>query len=249
GRHLHRALAEGAGADDHRPGAVLQGADEQFGRAHRPAVDERDQGSGGVAAGAGVQGTLLAVDVVGGDQAAVEEGGGGGDGLGHQPAGVAAQVEDDPGAGRAAAHGPADLGAGALGEGGHLDQGDRTRQLADGDGVPRQADPAQRLGPHPGAALEADAHGAARGLLGGVAAQYGDDLGDRASVHLPAVDAAQPVAGADAGLLGGGAAAHPGDLDAAVALAGPQADAGVLAVEDLLELLVLARRVDGAPAV
>ena len=33
--------------------------------------------------------------VVGGDQPAVEEGGGGGDGLGDQAAGVAAQIEQD----------------------------------------------------------------------------------------------------------------------------------------------------------
>ncbi|CAM5594748.1 hypothetical protein SVIOM74S_04596 [Streptomyces violarus] len=98
-RHLDRALAEGPGTHHERPSAVLDGAGEEFGRTHRPAVDERDQGSGRVAAGLGVQGALLAVDAVRGDQAAVEEGGGGGDGLGDQAAGVAAQVEDDPAAG------------------------------------------------------------------------------------------------------------------------------------------------------
>ena len=62
-----------------------------------PPSTSTTSGLRGVAARVGVQGALLAVDVVRGDQAAVEEGGGGGDGLGDQAAGVAAQVEEDPG--------------------------------------------------------------------------------------------------------------------------------------------------------
>ena len=68
--------------------------------------------------------------VVRGDQAAVEEGGGGGDGLGDQAAGVAAQVEDDPGAGGGAGHGVPYEVAGALGEGGDLDHGDAAGEFA-----------------------------------------------------------------------------------------------------------------------
>ncbi|CAM5577488.1 hypothetical protein STENM36S_04550 [Streptomyces tendae] len=202
-RHLHRALAEGAGAQDDRTAAVLEGPGEQLGRAHRAAVDERDQGPGGVAAGLGVQCPLVAVDVVRGDQAAVEEGGGGGDGLGDQAAGVAAQVEDDPGVGRHPGHGLAHLLADALGEGGDLDDGGALGERADGHGVRGQPGAAHGLGPRARAALQAQPDGGASGLRLGVAAQYGDDLGDGPPVDPLAVDAAQPVALADPGVRGG----------------------------------------------
>lgn len=254
-RHLHRALAEGAGAHDDRPAAVLEGPGEEFGRAHRAAVDEHDHGSGGVAAASGVQCALLAADVVGGDEAAVEEGGGGGDGLGDQAAGVAAQVEDDPVARGRPGDGGAHLVAGALGEGGDPDHGGPAGDPARGDVLGGQPGPAQGLRPHAAVALEAEGDAGAGGgvpapAVLGVPAQYGDDLGDGAVVDPLPVDAAQPVPGADAGGGRGGAGADPGDLDAAVALApGGEPDAGVLAVQGLLELLVLVRGVDGAPAV
>ncbi|GAA3303210.1 hypothetical protein GCM10020295_51180 [Streptomyces cinereospinus] len=248
--HLDRALAEGARPHDDRAAAVLEGAGEQLGRAHRAAVDQCDQGPGGVAAGLGVQGELLAVDVVGGDQAAVEEGGGGGDRLGDQAAGVAAQVEDDPRAGRGPADGVADHLAGPLGEGGDPDHGGTVGEPADGHGVGGQAGPAQVLGPRARAAFQAEADGRTGVRAGGVAAQQGDDLGDRTPVDLLAVDAAQPVPGADPGLGGGRTGGHTGHLDPSVPLpAGGQAHAGVGAVEGLLELLVLAPGVDGVPAV
>ncbi len=170
-RHLDRALAEGAGAHDEGPSAVLNSSGEKLGRTHRPAVDECDQGSRRVAAGVGVQGALLAVDVVRGDQAAVEEGGGGGDGLGDQAAGVGTQVEDDAGVARGLPDGRADLVTGALGEGVDPDDGDRIGDFPDGDRVRGQLGPAQGLGPRARAALQAEADGGAGAGFGGVPAQ------------------------------------------------------------------------------
>ncbi|MGX1120224.1 hypothetical protein RKD37_005587 [Streptomyces ambofaciens] len=136
-------------------------------------------------------------------RAAVEEGGGGGDGLGDQAAGVAAQVEDDPGAGGHPGHGIADLRADALGEGGDLDDGEAVGGRADGHGVRGQPGAAHGLGPRARAALQAQPDGGAGGLRLGVAAQYGDDLGDGPPVDPLAVYAAQPVALADPGVRGG----------------------------------------------
>lgn len=104
-RHLDGSLAEGPRTDRDRPAPVLQGAGQELGRAHGPAVDEDDDGALDVAPGLRVQRALLPVHVVRGDQAAVQEGGGGGDGLGDEPTGVAAQVQQHTGA-HAAPSGP-----------------------------------------------------------------------------------------------------------------------------------------------
>lgn len=119
--------------------------------------------------GFGVQGLLLAVDVVRGDEAAVEEGGGGGDGLGDQAAGVAAKVEDEAGVGGLLDGGSYEI-AGALGERVDRDDVDPARGVAHGHVLGGEAGPAQGLVPGPGAALQPQRHlrtgGRALGGLG-----------------------------------------------------------------------------------
>lgn len=115
-----------------------------------------------------------------------------------------------------------------------------------------------RLGPVLSVARQAHDDGGARGGVLGpagvpvrtVTAQQRDDLGHRPPAHRLAVDRTDDVAGLDPGQCGRAARLDLARRDPAVGQPlGGETHPGVLAVEGLLELLVLTLVVHGAPAV
>ena len=239
-QHLHRALAEGATADEHRAAEVAQRAGDDLGGARGALVDQHDDREVGEVV-AVVGGELLARGGAadgGDDGAGLEEGVGDLDGGGEQAAGVVAHVE----------HHAAHAGLLELGElgpqllAGGLGEVAVDLHEADLDRVPLGVDARQDVTLD---AVEGDHVAGDRDLLDLVVAVAAHVEGDdRARVAAHAVDGLREahgdgrllvdlddaVAGLDAGLGGRVAVDHADDGDLGVAHADLDAKAAEAAL-------------------